>query len=144
MPAPSTLDEVRALYDFTGRTAVITGGTGVLGREMARALAVCNANVVLHARNVACAEETLATFPKTTGKTTGKHLAIKADVLDRPALEEAVRVVQRERGPVDMLVNGAGGNDPKATTNPDQRFFDLPLEALQTVTNLNLLGTIVP
>src|SRR5690242_9309954 len=140
MPAPSTLDEVRALYDFTGRTAVITGGTGVLGREMARALAVCNANVVLLARNIARAEETLATFPKTVGKT-GGHLAIKADVLDRPALEEAVRVVQRERGPVDILVNGAGGNDPKATTNPDQRFFDLPLEALQTVTNLNLHGT---
>src|SRR5580765_8137540 len=140
MPAPSTLDEVRALYDFTGRTAVITGGTGVLGREMARALAVCNANVALLARNVARAEETLAAFPETAGQL----LAIKADVLDRPALEEAVRVVQRERGPVDMLVNGAGGNDPKATTNPDQRFFDLPLEALQTVTNLNLLGTMLP
>src|SRR5204863_6313531 len=147
MPSPSgvsTLDEVRALYDFSGHTAVITGGTGVLGREMARALAVCNANVVLLARNVARAEETLATFPKTVGKTAGRHLAIKADVLDRPALEEAARLVQRERGPVDMLVNGAGGNDPKATTSPDQRFFDLPIEALQAVINLNLLGTIVP
>jgi NAD(P)-dependent dehydrogenase (short-subunit alcohol dehydrogenase family) len=135
------LDELRALYDFAGRTAVMTGGTGVLGAEMARALAACNANVVLLARNVARAEETIATFPK-TGK--GRHLAIKADVLDRPALEEAAKLVQRERGSIDILVNGAGGNDPKATTNPDQRFFDLPLEALQTVTNLNLLGTILP
>jgi len=135
------LDELRALYDFAGRTAVMTGGTGVLGAEMARALAGCNANVVLLARNVARAEETIATFPK-AGK--GRHLAIKADVLDRPALEEAAKLVLRERGAIDMLVNGAGGNDPKATTNPDQRFFDLPLEALQNVTNLNLLGTILP
>jgi len=95
----------------------------------------------LLARNVARAEETIATFPK-AGK--GRHLAIKADVLDRPALEEAAKLVLRERGAIDMLVNGAGGNDPKATTNPDQRFFDLPLEALQNVTNLNLLGTILP
>jgi NAD(P)-dependent dehydrogenase (short-subunit alcohol dehydrogenase family) len=135
------LDELRALYDFAGRTAVVTGGTGVLGAEMARALAACNANVVLLARNVGRAEETITTFPK-SGK--GRHLAIKADVLDRPALEEAAKLVLRERGAIDMLINGAGGNDPKATTNPDQRFFDLPLEALQNVTNLNLLGTILP
>ena len=137
----TNLDELRALYDFSGRTAVVTGGTGVLGAEMSRALAACNANVALLARNVARAEETIATFPKSG---TGRHLAIKADVLDRPALEEAAKLVQRERGAIDMLVNGAGGNDPKATTNPDQRFFDLPLEALQNVTNLNLIGTIVP
>ena len=137
----TNLDELRALYDFAGHTAVVTGGTGVLGAEMARALAACNANVVLLARNVGRAEETIATFPK-AGK--GRHLAIKADVLDRPALEEAAKLVLRERGAIDMLINGAGGNDPKATTNPDQRFFDLPLEALQNVTNLNLLGTILP
>jgi NAD(P)-dependent dehydrogenase (short-subunit alcohol dehydrogenase family) len=137
----TNLDELRALYDFAGRTAVVTGGTGVLGSEMARALAACNANVVLLARNMARAEETIATFPKAAS---GRHLAIKADVLDRPALDEAAKLVLRERGSIDMLVNGAGGNDPRATTNPDQRFFDLPLEALQTVTNLNLLGTILP
>jgi NAD(P)-dependent dehydrogenase (short-subunit alcohol dehydrogenase family) len=137
----TNLDELRALYDLTGRTAVVTGGTGVLGSEMARALAACNANVVLLARNVARAEETIATFPKSSA---GRHLAVKADVLDRPALDAAAKLILGERGQIDILVNGAGGNDPKATTNPDQRFFDLPLEALQTVTNLNLLGTIVP
>jgi NAD(P)-dependent dehydrogenase (short-subunit alcohol dehydrogenase family) len=141
MPSPSNLDELRALYDFSGHTAVVTGGTGVLGSEMARALAACNANVVLLGRNVAKAETTIGTFP-TASK--GRHLAIKADVLDRPALEEAAKIVLHEFGQVDILLNGAGGNDPKATTNPDQRFFDLPLEALQTVTNLNLLGTILP
>jgi NAD(P)-dependent dehydrogenase (short-subunit alcohol dehydrogenase family) len=116
-------------YDFSGRTAVVTGGTGVLGSEMARALASCGASVVLLGRNVARAEE---------------MMALRADVLDRPALEEGARTVLGERGRIDFLLNGAGGNDPKATTNPDVRFFDLPLAALQTVTNLNLLGTILP
>ena len=140
----SGLDAIRALYDFAGRTAVVTGGTGVLGSEMARALAGCQANVVLLGRNVARAEEVIATFPKVAGAAVPRHLALKADVLDRPALEEAAGVVLREHGRIDFLINGAGGNDPKATTNPDQRFFDLPLAALQTVTNLNLLGTILP
>jgi NAD(P)-dependent dehydrogenase (short-subunit alcohol dehydrogenase family) len=147
MAPPSGLDEIRALYDFSGRTAVVTGGTGVLGSEMARALARCQANVVLLGRNVARAEEVIATFPKQgalPGASAPRHLALKADVLDRPALEEAARVVLREQGQIDFLINGAGGNDPKATTNPEQRFFDLPLAALQTVTNLNLLGTILP
>jgi NAD(P)-dependent dehydrogenase (short-subunit alcohol dehydrogenase family) len=128
-------------YDFSGRTAVITGGTGVLGSEMARAVAACHANVVLLGRNVARAEEVLATFPKAGN---GRHLALRADVLDRPALEEAAKTVLGERGSIDFLINGAGGNDPKATTTADTRFFDLPLAALQAVTNLNLLGTILP
>jgi NAD(P)-dependent dehydrogenase (short-subunit alcohol dehydrogenase family) len=148
MPSSFGLDEVRALYDFTGRTAVVTGGTGVLGSEMARALAACHANVVLLGRNVERAEAVIATFAKpVTGagaKSGVRHRALQADVLDRPALEAAATAILREYGKIDFLVNGAGGNDPRATTNPDQRFFDLPLGALQTVTNLNLLGTILP
>src|SRR6185503_15669600 len=141
MAAPVSLDDLRALYDFSGRTAVVTGGTGVLGSEMARALAACNANVCLLARDVERAEKVIATFPKAAR---GRHLALRADVLDRSGLEAAAKRVADERGAVDILLNGAGGNDPKATTNPDQRFFDLPSEALQKVTNLNLLGTVVP
>jgi NAD(P)-dependent dehydrogenase (short-subunit alcohol dehydrogenase family) len=139
--AVSSLDDVRALFDFEGRTAVVTGGTGVLGAEMARALAACNANLVLLTRQAARAEQVIATFPP-GGR--GRHLALAADVLDRPALEEACRRVLAERGQIDILVNGAGGNDPRATTTPEARFFDVPLEAWQAVTHLNLLGTILP
>ncbi|HEX3902686.1 MAG TPA: SDR family oxidoreductase [Polyangia bacterium] len=142
MPSPSTTpEEIRAAYDFAGRTAVITGGSGVLGAEMARALAACGADVVLLGRNVARAEQVIATFGKSSA---GKHQALAADVLDRPALDEACRRVLDERGKIDFLVNGAGGNDPRATTTPDARFFDVPIAAWQTVTNLNLLGTILP
>jgi NAD(P)-dependent dehydrogenase (short-subunit alcohol dehydrogenase family) len=86
----SGLDDIRALYDFTGRTAVVTGGTGVLGSEMARAIAGCNANVVLLARNPDRAAPVIASLGKAG---TGKHLALRADVLDRPALEEAAKAV---------------------------------------------------
>jgi NAD(P)-dependent dehydrogenase (short-subunit alcohol dehydrogenase family) len=140
-PASPDAIELRGVYDFSGKTAVVTGGTGVLGSEMARALAGANANVVLLARNVERAEAVLATFPKAS---TGRHHAVRADVLDRPALESAARGLLANGGTIDFLVNGAGGNDPRATTNPDQRFFDLPLEALETVAGLNLLGTILP
>ncbi|MES1166068.1 MAG: SDR family oxidoreductase [Verrucomicrobiota bacterium] len=135
----SSLEDVRALYDFSGRTAVVTGGTGVLGAAMARALAACNASVVLVGRKVERAEALIGSF---AGR--GRHLAIAADVLDRPALEDACRRVVGEHGRIDILVNGAGGNDPRATTTPEARFFDVPLEAWQAVTHLNLLGTILP
>src|SRR3954471_17959852 len=132
-------------YDFTGRTAVLTGGTGVLGAEMARALAGCGADVVLLGRNVARAEQVIATFARAPAESSPrKHLALAADVLDRPALDEACRRVLGERGKIDFLINGAGGNDPRATTAPDARFFDIPLAAWQAVANLNLLGTILP
>jgi NAD(P)-dependent dehydrogenase (short-subunit alcohol dehydrogenase family) len=150
---PTVLDDPRGgaltmLYDFTGRTAVLTGGTGVLGAEMARALASCGADVVLLGRNVTRAEQVIASFSPPPGgspsRSSGKHLALAADVLDRPALDEACRRVLGERGKIDFLVNGAGGNDPRATTTPDARFFDVPIAAWQAVTNLNLLGTILP
>jgi len=132
-------DSVVEMYDFSGRTVVLTGGTGVLGSEMARALAACNANLVLLARNVARADALLQSLPP--GK--GRHKAIAADVLNRGSVEEAGQIVRGEYERVDCLVNGAGGNDPKATTNPEHRFFDIPAEAFQHVINLNLIGTVI-
>ncbi len=135
-----TSDSMREIYDFTGHTVVLTGGTGVLGSEMARSLAGCNANVVLLARNMARAEQLLRSFAGTKGR----HRALTADVLNRASVEDAGAIVRAEYGRADCLVNGAGGNDPKATTNPEHRFFDIPAEAFQHVVNLNLLGTVIP
>jgi len=140
MSNATTLDTVAALYDFSGRTVVLTGGTGVLGSEMARALAGCHADVVLLARNLERAEALIRSF----GATRGHHLAVAADVLDRASVEAAGRTVLERYGRVDCLVNGAGGNDPRATTTPDRSFFDLPVEALHHVVALNLVGTVVP
>lgn len=127
-------------YDFAGRTIAITGGGGVLCGEMARALAACQANVVVLDRDVGLAEKTLATLVGTKGN----HKAVFIDVLDKVAIQKAADGILADYGKIDGLINGAGGNNPKATTNPEQSFFDIPADAMQFVSNLNLQGTILP
>jgi NAD(P)-dependent dehydrogenase (short-subunit alcohol dehydrogenase family) len=127
-------------YDFTGKTIAITGGGGVLCGEMARGLAGCHANVVILDRDVGLAEKVLATLAGSKGT----HKASFIDVLDKAAVQQAADKVIADYGKIDGLINGAGGNNPKATTNPEQSFFDIPPEAIQFVANLNLQGTILP
>jgi NAD(P)-dependent dehydrogenase (short-subunit alcohol dehydrogenase family) len=127
-------------YDFSGKTIAITGGGGVLCGEMAKALADCHANVVILDRDMGLAEKTLALL---TGSK-GRHKALFIDVLDKAAIQKAADAIIAEYGKLDGLINGAGGNNPKATTNPEQSFFDIPADALQFVSNLNLLGTVLP
>jgi NAD(P)-dependent dehydrogenase (short-subunit alcohol dehydrogenase family) len=107
---------------------------------MARALAGCHANVVVLDRDVGLAEKVLATLKGTKGG----HQAAFIDVLDKAAVQQAADKVIKEYGKIDGLINGAGGNNPKATTNPEQSFFDIPPEAIQFVSTLNLQGTILP
>ncbi|HEX8292657.1 MAG TPA: SDR family oxidoreductase [Pyrinomonadaceae bacterium] len=136
------LADLTKMYDFTGRTVVVTGGTGVLGQAMVRAIVGCGANVALVARNREKAEPQVAAL--TELKAPGRALAFTADVLDAESLRAAAEDVVKEFGRVDALLNGAGGNHPGATTNPQQKFFDLPEEALRFVFDLNMMGTIIP
>ena len=133
------LDELTRMYDFKGRTVVFTGGTGVLGRVMVRALTGCGASVAVIARDRSRAAALLSEM-----KGAGRAVAFEGDATKRDDLERAAREVVEEFGRVDCLVNGAGGNHPQATTRPDLSFFDLPEEALRFVFDLNLLGTIFP
>jgi NAD(P)-dependent dehydrogenase (short-subunit alcohol dehydrogenase family) len=134
------LQEVTKAYDFTGKTIAITGGGGVLCGEMAKCLAGCNANVVILDRDMALGEKVLSTLKGTKGK----HKAIFIDVLDKAKVQEAADKTFAEYGKADILINGAGGNNPKATTSVEMSFFDIPSEAIQFVANLNLLGAIIP
>lgn len=127
-------------YDFNGKTIAITGGGGVLCATMAQALASCHANVVILDRDVGLGEKVLGTL---TG-TKGQHQVTYVDVLDKAAVQAAADSVIATYGRIDGLINGAGGNNPKATTNPEQLFFDIPIESIEFVTNLNLMGTILP
>src|SRR5215204_6538606 len=136
------LAELSKMYDFSERTVVVTGGTGVLGQAMVRAIVGCGANVALVARNPEKAEPQIAALAELTG--TGRAVAFTADVLDAGSLREAAAAVVKEFGRVDALLNGAGGNHPGGTTNPQQKFFDLPEDALRFVFDLNMLGTILP
>lgn len=134
------LQDLSKQYDFSGKTVVITGGAGVLGGEMACALVGCNANVVILDRDPALADRVVKRFDSTKGR----YLVVKGDVLNKESLEQAAVEIVKHFGRVDCLINGAGGNNPKATTNPEQSFFSLPAESLKFVSDLNLLGTILP
>lgn len=138
-----SLSELMKRYDFTGRTIVITGGTGVLCGAMAKALAGCGANVAILARSAEKGEALLAEI-QAESSGPGRALIVAGDVLKPETLQEATRVVLDEFGRIDGLINGAGGNSPQATTRPDLTFFNLPEEALRYVFDLNMLGTILP
>ena len=135
------LEELKSLYDFSDRTVLVTGGAGVLGSEIACALVGCNANVVILDRDQELAQKVIERFPKVVK---GRGVRVFGDVLKPETLQQAGETVKAEFGAVHILINTAGGNHPSATTKPDLTFFDLPLDALRHVGDLNLLGTILP
>lgn len=134
------LQQLTQWYDFTGKTAVITGGTGVLGGEIACALIGCGANVAVLDRNPNLPDY----LKKPMDAGPGKYMVVYGDVLKRELLLEAVETIQHAFGRIDILINAAGGNHPQATTNPNNAFFDLPAEAMGFVFDLNIMGTILP
>jgi len=133
------LNALLKMYDFTGRTIVITGGAGVLCGAMARALVGCGANVAILARS---REKGEATLDGLSGP--GRATVVVGDALKQETLRDAARAALDEFGRIDGLINGAGGNIPQSTTRQDLSFFDLPEDALRYVLDLNLLGTILP
>ena len=133
-------DDLFKQYDFSGQTAVVTGGAGVLCSEMAVTLARFGANVVILDR----VKELPAPVLAAAEGAPGKLALVQSDVLDKKVLEESAREVQAKFGAVEILINGAGGNKATATTSADSSFFDLPKDALEFVFDLNLLGTILP
>ncbi len=135
------LEELQSLYDLSERTVLITGGAGVLGGEIACALVGCNANVVILDRDPDLAQKVIERFPKVVK---GQAMRVFGDVLHLESLQQANETIKTELGAVHILINAAGGNHPSATTSADLSFFDLPLDALRQVGDLNLLGTILP
>ncbi len=134
------LEEITRNYDFTGKTIVITGGAGILCGEFACALVGCRANVVVLDRDPALAERLV----KRIDTTVGRFMIVHGDVMDAAKLKESCDRIQAEFGRIDALINGAGGNNPRATTGPSMDFFSIPAEAMRFVVDLNLLGTILP
>jgi len=127
-------------YDYTGKTVVITGGAGVLGAEFARALFQCGANIAILDLDADQGQNVVNSM--VDGQCIA--MAIQTDILNSGSIIDAVDSIITTFGKIDFLINGAGGNNPKATTGSENAFFDLPAEALRFVTELNLLGTILP
>ncbi len=128
------------LFGISGNTAVVTGGAGVLCGAMCRALARCGAKVAILDVDV----QSAASLAAEICASGGEAISIACDVLHRDSIESAAQQVLAQFGRVDILINGAGGNKPQATTNPAQPFFDLPADALRLVFDLNLMGAILP
>src|SRR5215213_51147 len=137
------LDELRSLYDFTDRTVLITGGAGVLGLAMTRTLLECNASIVILSRDQERAAQSIAEITRDI-KSNGRLVYVPGNVLEIETLNRANQTIRSQFGDVDILINAAGGNHPSSTTKADLSFFDLPLDALRHISDLNLLGTILP
>jgi NAD(P)-dependent dehydrogenase (short-subunit alcohol dehydrogenase family) len=123
-------------FDLTGKTALVTGGGGVLGSAMARALADHGAHVVLLGRSREKVE-TVAAHIYARG---GKASWAQGDVTDAEAFAKTLDEV----GKVDILVNAAGTIIPEAMTSPARSMFDLSMEAMRQVMDVNWMGTVIP
>ena len=128
------------MFDLTGKSVVITGGTGVLGREMSAGLARAGARIAVLGRNREAGEKLVGAI-RSQG---GEAMFTQADVLDGGQLQQAHEQVIKAYGAIDILVNAAGGNMAGAVIPPDKNFFDLDIRAFGQVVDLNLTGTVLP
>ena len=137
--------------NLEGKVAVVTGAGGVLCSYFAKVLARAGAKVALLDLNYESAES----FAKEIVAEGGVAKAYSCNVLDKNICYEVAEAVLRDFGPCDLLVNGAGGNNPRATTDKEyfelgdidadtKSFFDLEAEGVGFVFNLNFLGTLIP
>lgn len=124
-------------FDLSGKTAIVTGGTGVLGGAMSKALARAGANVGILGRSETKGRKKVNEITENGGNA----MLLIADVLDNDSLAKAREKVLGEWGSIDILVNAAGGNMPDATVMPEQSIFDLSEEAVEKVVGLNFLGS---
>ncbi len=135
--------------DLKGKNCVITGGFGVIGMALTRGLAETGVNLAVIGRNPATPDKAKAIAAEFGVKCIG----ISASVTDKQQLEAAREQIQAEIGKIDILINCAGGNSPKATCSVEQMtkddaladtFYGLSMEGFQDVFDLNFIGTLLP
>lgn len=131
---------MKNLFSVKDKVVVITGAAGILGTAMVRHFAEEGAKVVVLDRNEAAGNR-LVDEVNAKGHTA---LYLYSDVLDKPTLESNYQAIMDRFGQIDVLINAAGGNMAGATIAPDKTIFDLDLEAVRKVVDLNLFGTILP
>lgn len=138
--------------DLNGKVCVITGGAGVIGVSIGKALASVGTKIAIVDLNEELARQVAAEIA-TEYQTI--IIGVKADVLEKESLVQAKAVINEKLGPIDLLINGAGGNSPEATTQVEQMeeenignlestFYGLPMEGFDKVFALNFKGTILP
>ena len=134
------------------KVAVITGGAGIICSTLARSLAAHSVKTVILDVNKDAATEVAKQIEKEFNT---PSIGVSASVLDKVSLEAAKKIIHEKFGPIDILVNGAGGNSPAATTkvekmegteneNLEETFFGLQIEGFDKVFDLNFKGTLIP
>lgn len=131
------MSDYDTLFHVQGQTAVITGGGGVLGSAIAHALAKAGVRVAI----ISLHETSSAKVVKSIKQEGGEAIGIACDVMDRTALEKAREKVLQNFGAIDILINGAGGNQPHATVSTERSFFELDEQAVDAVFKLNFTGS---
>lgn len=138
--------------DLRGKVAVITGGAGVLGLAIVKAMAAAEMKIAIADINGLLAEEVAAKVAEETG---ASIIGVEANVLNRESLEKAKEEINARLGSIDVLINGAGGNHPNATTRVEQMeekdlddlsgtFYGLDPASFDSVFALNFKGTVLP
>jgi NAD(P)-dependent dehydrogenase (short-subunit alcohol dehydrogenase family) len=134
------------------KVAVITGGAGIICSTMARSLASQGVKTVILDLNKNAADETAKQIEKEFNI---PSLGVSANVLDKESLVQAIKEIHERFGTIDILINGAGGNSPSATTmvermsgsedeKPEDTFFGLQIDGFNKVFDLNFKGTLIP
>lgn len=140
--------------NLNGRVAVVTGGGGVLCGDFAKALARQGVKVAVLDLNEAAAQKVADEITENGGTA----IAVGCNVLEKESMEKAREIINEKLGTCDILLNGAGGNNPKGTTTKEtlekidlveknddvKTFFDLDPQGISFVFNLNFLGTLIP
>ena len=130
---------LHGLFDIADKVVLITGASSDLGRGIAYGFGSAGARLVLLSRS------DQSSFVRDLSAENIVAASYPADVMNREQLRSTVEVVERDHGPIDVLINMAGGNRPGATTSPERSFFDLRTDDIEEVVNLNLFGgAIIP
>jgi NAD(P)-dependent dehydrogenase (short-subunit alcohol dehydrogenase family) len=127
-------------FSLEGKVIIVTGGTGILGNSFVEGIVEAGGAVGILGRKKEVAEERANAIKKKGGKA----VALVADVMNEEQLTEARDKVVNEFGRIDGLVNGAGGNQPEGVLTPDKDVFEMNIEGMRKVMDVNLWGTIIP
>ena len=131
---------MNTIFSVKDHVVVITGGTGVLGRAIAKYLGQEGAKVVILGRKAEVGDAVVCVIREAGGEA----MFLTTDVMNQAVLQQNCDDVLSRYGRVDALLNAAGGNMPGATVAPDKTFFDLDPDQFRTVLDLNLTGTVIP
>ena len=127
-------------FSLEGKVVVVTGGTGILGHSFIKAIHQAGGHICILGRNESVATQRADDIIKMGGKA----MPVVADVTKKDQLMQAADQIIKKFGRIDGLVNAAGGNMPQAVVLPEHDLFDLNMEAMREVVDLNLWGTIQP